>query len=345
MKSKKSILINATILIICLAATFYYMFRNQDLAIVWGYIENGQLGYALLGVIFVLIFIMTESVIIWYICHNLGNTPNLIRCFYYSFVGFFFSLITPSASGGQPMQLVFMKKDKIPMHTSSLALLVVTIGYKLVLVIVGAIVLIFRPKALMVYLEPVMFWMYLGMALNVIIIGGMLCLIFFPRFTKKLVMGIFNLIARIINSRRFDTYEHRIEKTADKYAENAEYFMTHKKVIFNVILLSIVQRFALFFVTYLGFACLGVDDANIITIIMLQACISMAVDMLPLPGGLGITEHLFSVVFMPICGAALITPVMVVARGLNFYTQLIICALCTLIGYFVFYSFERKKKK
>lgn len=36
------------------------------------------------------------------------------------FVRIFFSAITPSASGGQPMQLYFMKKDKLPLSVSTL---------------------------------------------------------------------------------------------------------------------------------------------------------------------------------------------------------------------------------
>jgi len=61
----------------------------------------------------------------------------------FSSVGFFFSCITPSASGGQPAQIYYMKKEKIPIPVSTLVLMIVTITYKLVLVVIGVVVTFF----------------------------------------------------------------------------------------------------------------------------------------------------------------------------------------------------------
>ena len=47
--------------------------------------------------------------------------------------------------------------------------------------------------------------------------------------------------------------EKRTKKLADsmeQYKATAAYFGTHKKVIFNVILITFFQRFSLFFVTW-----------------------------------------------------------------------------------------------
>ena len=55
----------------------------------------------------------------------------------------FFSCITPSASGGQPMQIYFMKKDKLPIPVTTLVLMIVTITYKAVLVVIGIVIWIF----------------------------------------------------------------------------------------------------------------------------------------------------------------------------------------------------------
>ena len=77
--------------------------------------------------------------------------------------------------------------------------------------------------------------------------------------------------------------------------------------------------------------------------ITLQGTISLAADMLPLPGGLGISEHLFERIFTPVCGVKLITPIMVVSRGLSFYAQLLISAVFTAIAYLVIFGKENHK--
>ena len=91
------------------------------------------------------------------------------------------------------MQLVFMGKDKLPVHISTMVLLLITITYKTVLVIIGAIVLIFRPHRILHMLKPAIFWIKLGMVLNVLCVGFMLALVFCPFFMKKLVMKALDL--------------------------------------------------------------------------------------------------------------------------------------------------------
>ena len=85
-------------------------------------------------------FILGESVIIFYMMKTLGASVKMTHCALYSFVGFFFSCITPSASGGQPMQIFYMKKDKLPIPVTTLVLMIVTITYKAVLVVIGVLI-------------------------------------------------------------------------------------------------------------------------------------------------------------------------------------------------------------
>ena len=68
--------------------------------------------------------------------------------------------------------------------------------------------------------------------------------------------------------------------------------------------------------SYLAFQLSG---ESMFTIVSLQGMISVAVDMLPLPGGMGISENLFLTIFEPIFGEALVLPGMLVSRGISFY--------------------------
>ncbi len=57
----------------------------------------------------------------------------------------------------------------------------------------------------------------------------------------------------------------------------------------------------------------------------------MSVDMLPLPGGMGISESLFLKIFKPVF-QTLTLPAMVVSRGLSYYSQLLISAAFTIVA-------------
>ena len=54
--------------------------------------------------------------------------------------------------------------------------------------------------------------------------------------------------------------------------------------------------------------------------------------MLPLPGGMGISESLYLVMFAPIFGESLL-PAMLLSRGISYYAQMLISAVMTCVAY------------
>jgi hypothetical protein len=55
--------------------------------------------------------------------------------------------------------------------------------------------------------------------------------------------------------------------------------------------------------------------------------------MLPLPGGMGISERLFLTLFTPIFGQVTLAA-MVLSRGLSYYTELLLSAVMTVFAHF-----------
>ena len=143
MRSKKKIIGNGIFLILVFVLTIYGVFHGEDLEAMTEAIRKADKRMLVLGVALVLFFIWGESVILWYMMRSFGILVKKRICFLFSSVGFFFSCITPSASGGQPMQIYYMKKEKIPIPVATVILMVVTITYKLVLVVIGLGVFLF----------------------------------------------------------------------------------------------------------------------------------------------------------------------------------------------------------
>lgn len=349
--SKKNIF-NVSFLMLVIILTLYSVFHGEDIGSIVHYLKEGNIALWIIGVIAVVVFIECESVVIFYMLRNLGEKVKLTHCFLFSFVGFFFSLITPSATGGQPAQLYFMKKDKLPLTVSTLVLMIVTITYKLVLVVIGLAILIIRPSSIIMYLKPIIGWCYLGIVLNVICVAGMLLLVFHPMLAENICICCLNAAGYIAGfigrkekfAERKERYIEKIHISMEKYRQVAEYFGSHKIVIWNMFWITFIQRIILFAVTYIVYISFSLKEFGAFTIISLQGMISVAVDMLPLPGGLGISEKLFRDIFVPICGSEYTLPVMIVSRGLTYYTQLLISAVMTGVAYWTMvYKKERKQ--
>lgn len=105
-----------------LALTFWYVFRDENLGKVLDYLTDADIRYVLPAMAAVVGFILGESPAMSQLLHPLGAKPKFYRCCLISFVGFFYSAITPSASGGQPMQLLYMRRDGVPGAVSTVVL-------------------------------------------------------------------------------------------------------------------------------------------------------------------------------------------------------------------------------
>lgn len=329
MRSKRKIILDGLFLLLVFLLTLYGVFRGEDLAAMSETIKKVNIGWLIPGVLLVVLFIWGESVIIWYLMRTFHIFLKRRICFLFSSVGFFFSCITPSASGGQPMQIYYMKKERIPVPVSTVILMIVTITYKLVLVVIGLGILIFGRHFQRKYLGEIMPVYYLGLLLNVFCVGLMTVLVFHPLLAENILLRGLGCLEGLHVMKHKKSRREKLADAMEVYRKTAEYLKQHKQVIGIVILITFMQRLALFAVTWTVYRAFGMSGVSAASVILLQAVISVSVDMLPLPGGMGISETLFLKIFIPVFGPLLL-PAMVLSRGLGYYSQLIISALFTI---------------
>lgn len=333
--------LNVAFLIVVFVATIWAVLGGENLQQLWTHMTSADPRWVLPAIGLVVLFIVGESVVIHLLLRTLGTVVRFGHCCLYSFVGFFYSCITPSASGGQPMQIVQMRRDGIPTAVATVVLGIVTITYKLVLVFIGLAVMLISPEPLMEYLESARLLVWLGLALNTGWVSVLMMLVFSPVAVRKLSVKTLALLGRIRPFKHPERIEQRLEHAVDQYAGTAEYFLSHKLLMIRVFLITLVQRLVLFTVPYFIYRAFHLSGESLINILLLQAMISVAVDMLPFPGGMGITENLFLNLFKPVFGAVLVLPAMVVSRGISYYTQLLLSAVMTLAAMFIL----REKKR
>lgn len=334
-KVTKKGLLNALFLLSVFALTIWAVFRDQDLGQIAECLAMADWRFLPPAVACVVLFIIGESAIILYLLRTLGTKARFGHCCLYSFIGFFYSCITPSASGGQPMQVIAMRKDDVPVAVSTVVLAIVTITYKLVLVVIGCLVMLLRPPGIMSYLEGVEGLVYLGLALNVGAIAILLLLVFKPSIVRSCAKAVLGWVSRIRPFRNPDKINAKLGSMMNQYAGTADYYREHKLVMINVFVLTFVQRAFLFLVTWLTYKAFGLSGERLFTIVTLQGMISVVVDMLPLPGGMGISETLFLQIFLPIFGSELVLPGMIISRGVSYYTQLLLSAVMTVAASFI----------
>lgn len=334
MKNVKKNIFNLVFLFLVFGLTIYGVFKGEDITEVVRVIQNARFEFIFFGIVCVVFFIWGESIIIYYLMGSLSIKLKKWKCFLFSSVGFFFSCITPSASGGQPMQIYYMRKEKIPIPVSTLVLMIVTITYKMVLVLIGVFLLLLGQGFVKKYLTGILPVFYLGVGLNVMCVTFMLILVFHPVLAKAMMKKGLRLLEKLHILKQKEERMEKLEESMDLYNETAKYLKSHAMVMVNVLAITFLQRIVLFLTTYFVYCAFGLSGKSIVDIVLLQAVISIAVDMLPLPGGMGISEQLFLIIFVPIFSPAFLLPGMILSRGLGYYAQLFISAIMTVVAQF-----------
>ena len=298
---------------------FYAVFHDHDFGMTAASIRKMDLRYLLLAVITALIFTMMEGVIIYYLLRPLQRKADFAKCIRYSFVGFFYSGITPSATGGQPMQLYHMNRDGNDLSASTIVLMTVALVYKFVLVLMGLGMVLFYFPVLERYLGNYLKLFYLGMALNTALVAVLFVVMVFPYFAHTLLLLLERMLVTCRLLKPSVQRKQTIGRFIESYQNAVNYLLHHKKQMTVVAFAAFVQRCLVFILPYIVYLGFGLSGTSALTILLIQMSIYLAVDMLPLPGAQGITELMYQNVFRDIFTAEYIVPAMCVSRGVSFY--------------------------
>lgn len=323
MKGKKKI-ISAVLFVALAALTFFAVFRGQDLEEIGRSISQIHKGYLFAAAVVAVSFVAAEGVVLWYLFRIVGEKVPFWSGMKYSFAGFFYSGITPSASGGQPMQLYYMAKDGHSAAAGSVVLLADAAIYKIVLVLIGIGIAVFWFDGLCTYLGGYIFLYFLGLFLNAMLVIAILAVMLSGAGLERVLLWGERLLVKIRFLKPSEKRKEKIHLILEQYVQTVDFLRGNWKKLIVLMAFVVQQRFGVFFLTWLIYKGLGLTGTNMWVVMMLQAVIYIAVDMLPLPGSQGITELMYTALFLPVFTDRYLTVSMCVTRGLNFYMLMLI---------------------
>ena len=139
MKNNKKNIIYTIILITVIIITIRTIYGENSLDIILSNLKNFRISYGLICILFLTAYFVIQGIYMKLIFRALKYRLPLKKGVFYSLVEFYFSGITPSSTGGQPMQLYYMAKDKIPIRKSYIVLVLNTIYFKTIIFILSFI--------------------------------------------------------------------------------------------------------------------------------------------------------------------------------------------------------------
>ena len=328
MKKKGKLIRNLIIFILLIVLTFTIIFKDNNFFDIFSIMKNAKLEFILIGIVAMCIYLCLEAINIGRTLTMLGEKSTFLKNLKYAAIGFFFSAVTPAASGGQPMQIYYMSKDDIAVSSSTIALLLNLTSMQIITISMALVSVFF-------------FYQYLNSALIIFFVIGImlnlsaLILLLVSIFSEKLSKGIIDFVIKLLKFfkvRNIESKKEKLNNELEKYQKSAIFVRNNRGHLLKIILTTLIQFTIYYSITYWTYRALGFNQSNIITIIALQSLVYATVSGIPSPGAVGVSEGAFMQIFKTIYPENMISSAVLLNRGINFYLFVIICAIITIIN-------------
>ena len=324
---KKKYLRNLILFMLIILLTFYIILKDQSITKIIEVLSSIDLKYILIAIICMLIYLICEAINIGRTLKVLGEKSTFYRNIKYAMIGFFFSSVTPAASGGQPMQIYYMNKDKISVANSTLSLLINLTSMQIVTISIAIISLFFNYE----YMNSILIGLFvLGIFLNSTALGLLLVSVFSKRMTK----GLINIAIKILEFFKIKNIEdkkNKLENELNKYQSSATYIKSNIKVIIKILITTYIQFLIYYSISYWVYRSFGIKEYNILQIISMQSVLFATVSGIPSPGAVGVSEGGFLEIFRNVYSESILHEAMLLNRGVNFYLFVIISSVIVML--------------
>ena len=242
-------------------------------------------------------------------------------------LGFFYSAVTPLASGGQPFQIYHMHKRGIPAGTSTSVICMVYMYWKIALVSLSVLGFAIYSRVLLDSGAAWVPFLMLGLFLQILALGAVALSAVKPQWITAIgtiiLKGIFGV--EIFTSRGLEP-THAIEKLnhfVDEYHTAYIEGSRNKKLIAFALGCAFLECIAYMSVAYCSYRGFGMSGQPYYRVMFLQILLYVGASLVPTPGAAGASEGGYMMVYRGLFGNH-ITMSMLVWRLATYYLTLLV---------------------
>ena len=284
------------------------------------------------------LWVFFEAYFFKFIFKKLGYSISWYQSIGYVFTETYFSAITPSSTGGQPVQMVEMNKDKIPYKISSIVVMINTLLYKIALLVIVVLGFIFFYPQIKELTPTFRGFTLLGFIITSLLVFLLLALLFSKKFIKKLVNFGYNILWKLKIKKKTSDSDDKIEASINEYKRAAEYIKKDKKVMAQSFMIIFLQRLSLLLVNFFIYKSFHITGISLFYAITIQAFLTIAADFIPVPGGVIISEALLLETNQVLGITSIAKGATLIFRNISFYFLVFV----SIVYYMIFHYAKRK---
>lgn len=251
-------------------------------------------GYTFIVFAIFILQLFFDSVSFYFLTKQVGVKKNVMLSLKTSIIGKYYEKLTPWATGGQPVQMVYLSTHGLDMPTGCSIPLAKSIIK--IFTISSTVFLILTFSGIKVNI-------YITIAAYITLVGNLFFPIFFILFIRHKEWGqrvtkwIIRLLCRMKLVKDYDAQYAKFSVMVDNFLKGMGYLSTHKKIILIVALMTFLELIAVNSIPFFIMKAFGIANVNYWYILVLCLFVTHASYFAPSPGAAGVAELSFYAIF------------------------------------------------
>ena len=321
------IILNFIVFVGLLVFAVWLVFRDQDINDIIKVLLSANPFFLLLCIACMVGYFSMEAWNVMTLLRSFGEKISFFKSLRFTLIGFFFCSVTPGASGGQPLEIYYMSKEKISTANATLAILIQTCGIQFAVTGIGLICAIFGNDFLS---GSVAILFAIGLMINTFALFILLISIFFTGGLRRFLRRFFGFLWRH-GFKKSEVWLVKAEGGLDKYMEGSRYVREHKKEFWQSILKVVGQMTLFYLIPFFIYLSFGLHEMNVFEFFAMQSILFVSTCILPIPGAVGVSEQVFLTLYGAAFGETVLSSAVLLHRGISFYLFVVLSMFVVLI--------------
>ncbi len=330
-------IIGGFVFVVLAALTFWLIFKGFKGS--GGAVVPGIFTWGNFGIFFILLslFYSFDGLRLLFVFKTLDADVSFSLMLKLVFINIFASGVTPLATGGGFAQIYFLSKNKVSSGTAAAATTIRTVVASFFIFISVPIILTFEKGIqAVVPVQHGTVYAFLLIMLYVFLLYG---LVKKKALLEKVILLIVKFLTTVhlVKPEKHERIKSSVDRELTRFAESlSAFFKGRKRYIFLSLISSIVYLLLLFSFPFVLLKVMNVQ-LNILVVLSIQVLVTFLIYFTPTPGGSGIAEGGFALVFSHFVSSPYVPP-------LTFYWRFLTMYLGMLVGFVVFYREVWRKR-
>lgn len=309
MKKQKRIsfklILNILVAVLCIGIIVFFLYSENGLTDLIN--SNAKFSYwwilAALG--FQVINLLCDIVLIYKYIHVEYKNLKFSEAVKIGLLGQFWGAVTPSSTGGQPMQIYCLSKKGIDVGYSTSRLMQKFLIFQITMTAFSIIAVSFKFNIFAELLStPVSIaFVAVGFLTQLIVTVGFIIFSFNQKLTAKIITFFTKVLHKLRFIKNIDEKKASIEKQLSLFHLSNKTIYSDKGLLVFSIIVTVIQLLAMFTVPYCIYKGFALSGTSPVDMICGQAIVNLVSGMIPIPGASGAAEvgfvTLLSLFFTP----------------------------------------------